>query len=86
MTVCSRQLLDNIQHDPDSASSAKDKRKIDEILTNMMTKRGICELGKNREPEHPDRASFSKFIRIAQHKIFNPDRPKVTGIYFIIYL
>ncbi len=75
-----RQLLSNISEDPDSDLSQIDKEKIDEILYNIMKKRGNCHKGQPRDAEHPNRAAFSKFIRVAQHKIFNPDRPKITGI------
>ncbi len=74
--------MQNIHDDPGSEFSRTDKSKIDQILHNIMQKRGICLLGQPREPEHPFRAAFSKFIRVAQHKIFNPDRPKITGMVF----
>jgi hypothetical protein len=75
-----RQLLSNISEDPESNLSQIDKGKINETLYNITQNRGICLLGQPRDSEHPYRAAFSKFIRVAQHKIFNPDRPKITGI------
>ncbi len=70
--------------DHDSDASKADKDKIDRILYNIQEKRGACLLNQQRVSEHPDRTSFAKFIRTAQHKLFNPGRPKNTGTFVII--
>jgi len=78
-----RQLLYNISEDSASTEAKLDKLKIDLILHNIQSKKSGNSPGESRAPDHPDRTSFTTFVRTAQHKIFHPDRPKQTGIFLI---
>ncbi len=77
--------MDNISYDPTSTFAEVDKKKIDWTIHNIQTRKSSNIPGKPRVPDHPQRTSFTNFIRTAQHNIFNPDRPKITGIYFIYF-
>jgi hypothetical protein len=76
-------MLYNISDDPTSKAAKLDKLKIDLILHNIQSKKSGNSPGACRAPDHPDRTSFTTFVRTAQHKIFHPDRPKQTGIFLI---
>jgi hypothetical protein len=84
--VVFRQLLNNIETDPDGPNgtySQQDKIKIDLILYNIITRGGPCKKGLPQVKEHPDRTKFRRFIRTAQFQLFNPDRPRKTGMFLI---
>jgi hypothetical protein len=77
--------LENISYDPTSTFAEVDKKQIDWTIHNIQTRKSSNIPGKPRVPDHPQRTCFTSFIRTAQHNIFNPDRPKITGIYFIYF-
>jgi hypothetical protein len=78
--------LYNISCDPTSREAELDKMKIDLTLYNIQSKKVGNTSGEKRAPDHEDRTSFTTFIRTAQHNIFHPDRPKLTGIFLLKYV
>ncbi len=51
-----------------------------------MKKAGPGIKGKERVKEHPDRTAFLMFIRVSQYQVFNPDRPRITGMWIFFIL
>lgn len=68
------------------STELEDQKFVSETIHKMTRKKGDCSMESNKKSAVCNiRNGFTKFIRTAQHQLFNPNRPTSTCIYFDLF-